>query len=193
MKCQACGSENPEKHKFCWECGAVLVPVVPVGPADTAAPVQPKAPYQARINLVCLGGAVLGILSLFMPWALVHDSFLDDTTNIGAFDFDEEYDDRYSYPDNLGTTVILFLIGTVVAFVTPLGGILQLIGSVGFILTTFTYPMICDDEIIFWVGAAIATMSSALAVIGLAYPEGIGFEKDKRTALDRLLTIRLYR
>jgi len=192
MKCPVCGAENPQNNKFCGDCGSTIAPVTSVQPMQNVT-VEPKPPYQVKVNILCLAGAVLGILSLFMPWALVHDPFQDDTTNIGAFDFDESFGGGSSFPANFQFTVILFIIGTLVAFLLPLGGVLQLIGSVGFILTTVTYPKIGNDEVIFWVGAAIATISSALVLVGLAYPEGIGFAKGKRTAMERLLTVSLFR
>ena len=192
MRCPVCGADNPKNNRFCGDCGNVFAPVTATQPAQNAT-AEPKPPYQIKVNVLCLAGAILGVLSLFMPWALVHDSFLDETTNIGAFDFDESFQGSATFSDNFQFTVTLFMIGTLVAFLLPLGGILQIIGSVGFILTTVTYPEIGNDEVIFWVGAAIAIISSVMVLIGLAYPEGIGFEKGKRSAVERLLTVSLFR
>jgi len=192
MKCPVCGAENPKDNKYCGDCGSMIAMVTLVQPTQPITR-EPKPPYQIRVNLICLAGAILGVLSLFMPWALVDAPFQDDPTNIGAFDFDENLQGGYSFPVNFQLTMILFMIGTLVAFLLPLGGVLQLIGSLGFILTSVTYSKIGSNEIIFWIGAAIATISSAMVIVGLAFPGGIGFAEGKRTAMDRLLTVSLFR
>jgi len=192
MKCPMCGAENPNDRKFCGDCGSILVPSLPVQPVQAVVE-RPKPPYQIKVNLYCLVGAIMGVLTLFMPWALLHDTHLDETTNVGAFDFNESPEAGYSFPDNFQLSVTLFVIGTGLAFILPIGGVFQFIGSMGFILTTVTYPRFGETELIFWIGAAIALISSCLVMIGLVYPNGVGFRPGKRTAIERLLTVSLFR
>jgi len=192
MKCPVCGTENPQDKKYCGECGSMIAVAAPVQPKLYATE-QSWRPYQVKVNLFCLVGAILGVLSLFMPWALLHDRVEQVNTNVGAFDFNQSPQAGYSFPDNFRYSVILFVIGTIVAFVLPLGGVLQLIGSMGFMLTTITYPSFGDTQVIFWIGAAIALISSIMVLIGFAYPSGVGYGTGRRTAMDRLLTVSLFR
>jgi len=127
----------------------------------------------------------MAVLSLFLPWAVTRVPGADHTENIGFFDFG-------SFPDSFSYSVTLFLIGTVVAFFSPMGGLLQLIGGVGFVLTTLSskFP---DFQIFLWLGVIVALASVSEVIVALIYPMGIGFESDKDIGLARLLTFSITR
>jgi uncharacterized membrane protein YeiB len=124
---------------------------------------------------------------------MVQDKASGDTVGyLGAFDFDETFLGIHLFSSNFRYSVTIFLIGAVVAFFCPLGGILQLIGSIGFIISTLTVRLE-ERSMIFWIGAIVALVSAALVLISLAYPIGTGYESRRRDALDRLLTVSVSR
>jgi len=190
MKCPTCGKENPEGQKFCGDCGSMIV--LPPPPLVQYVPVQLKQPYQLRVNVFCLVGAVLAVISLFLPWAMVQDKESGDTANLGAFDFNENFLGYHLFSSNFRYSVTLFLIGTAIAFFCPLGGVLQLVGSMGFIISTLTVTFETIN-MVFWIGALVAVVSAAFVLVSLAYPIGIGYEAGRRDALARLLTVSAFR
>ena len=190
MKCPVCGTENPENKKFCGDCGSVIV--LPPPPPIQYVPVQLKQPYQLRVNVFCLVGAVLAVISLFLPWAMVQDKESGDTANLGAFDFNETFLGVHLFSSNFRYSVTLFLIGTAIAFFCRLGGILQIIGSMGFIISTLTVRFETVD-MVFWIGSLVAVVSAAFVLLSLVYPLGAGYEPGKRDALARLLTVSVFR
>ena len=190
MRCSNCGAENPEGKKFCSDCGNMIV--LPPQPPVQYAPVQLKQPYQLRVNVFCLVGAVLAVISLFLPWAMVQDKESGDIANLGAFDFNETFLGIHLFSSNFHYSVTLFLIGTAIAFFCPLGGILQIIGSMGFIISTLTVRFETVD-MVFWIGSLVAVVSAAFVLLSLVYPLGAGYEPGKRDALARLLTVSVFR
>jgi ABC-type phosphate/phosphonate transport system permease subunit len=190
MRCSNCGAVNPEGKKFCSDCGSMIV-LSPQSPVQYA-PVQQKQPYQLRVNVFCLLGAVIAVISLFLPWAMVEDKESGDTANLGAFDFNETFWGFDVFPSNFHYSVTLFLIGTAIAFFCPLGGILQIIGSMGFIISTLTVTFETFN-IVFWIGSLAALVSAVFVLLSLVYPLGVGYEPGKRDALARLLTVSVYR
>jgi len=191
MKCPNCGAENAEGKKFCGDCGSVIVasPMLQVQyvPVQYVS-VQPKKPYQLRVNIFCLVGAVLAVISLFLPWAMLQDKESGDTANLGAFDFNQTFIGYNLFPSNFGYSVTIFLIGAAIAFFCPLGGILQLIGSVGFVISAMTVTFETVN-MTFWIGAMVAVVSAAIVLMSLVYPLGTGYEEGRRDALGRLLTV----
>lgn len=190
MKCSKCGAENPEGKTFCGDCGSMIV--VPSPPRVESVMARQGQPYRLRMNVFGLIGAVLAVISLFLPWAMVEDKDSGDTITLGAFDFSETYRDRHLFPSNFRYSVTIFLIGTTVAFFCPLGGILQLIGCTGFIVTTLTTGFE-TVRMIFWIGALVALVSTTIVLASLVYPLGVGYEAGRRDVLGRLLTVSVVR
>jgi hypothetical protein len=89
--------------------------------------------------------------------------------------------------------VTLFVIGAVLAFLTPLGGIPLLIGSIGFLLTVLTTSYE-EVNVTIWFGSATAIISATMVIGSLVTPLGIGYKSggENRIAA-RLLTWSLYR
>jgi len=187
MKCPNCGADNPDGKKFCGECGSAI-PIAPRHVRVQKVPVPTKQPYQLRINVLCLVGAFLAVICLFLPWAVAHEKIGSDKAYLGAFDFNKSFLGIHLFPDNFRNAVTLFLIGTVVAFFCPVGGILQLLGSLAFLLTTVTTTSETID-LTYWIGAIIAPVSSVLVLGSLIYPLGVGYEAGKRDAISRLLSV----
>jgi hypothetical protein len=192
VRCPNCGAENLEGKRYCGDCGAMIAPPSPPILYQYPPPAYVhKPPYKARINVLCLVGATLAVLSLFLPWALMQDDLSGDKTEVGAFEFDETFMGIHLFPDNFRYSVTLFVIGTAIAFFSPLGGILQLIGGIGFTLTSAT-SQFEHSELIFWLGPAVAIIASVMVLSSLAMPLGMGYE-DRRDVVGRLLTLSVYR
>ena len=85
------------------------------------------------------------------------------------------------------------MIGTAVAFFTPLGSIPQMIGSIGFLLTTATSKLEDGQMGLYW-GAGAAIIGSFFVILSLAVPIGIGYSPDQRWGISgRLLTWSVFR
>lgn len=146
--------------------------------------------YRPRINVVCLTGAILATLSLFLPWAIVNSEASGTNVYLGAFDFDEATPITHSLGDNLRYSLLIFMIGTLVAFFSPLGGIPQLMGSLGFVLATFY----SSADMMFWTGAAVGIISSAAVFMSMVAPVGIGYSREREEgAAARLLTVSVFK
>ena len=75
-----------------------------------------------RLNLICILGATLGVLSFFLPWVSQHLEFDGWTIFRGSV----YLLDYFKLNILLQMIPLLFIIGTIVSFVTPLGFFLQL-------------------------------------------------------------------
>ena len=129
---------------------------------------------------------------MFLPWAVIQNQETGVRTNLGAFDFARTFLGISLFPDNFQLSVTLFVIGAAVAFLSPLGGILQLIGAMGFVMTSVTWG-VEGFKIVFWIGAAVALISAAMVLLSLACPMGVGYDSKRSVGLARLLTFSAFR
>jgi ribose/xylose/arabinose/galactoside ABC-type transport system permease subunit len=164
----------------------------PPPPPDQYPQAHEKPPYRLRINMLCLFGAMLAVVSLFLPWAMIQNQLADET-NIGAFDFDEPLAGGSEFPDSFRYSITLFMIGTALSFLTPLGGIPLMIGAVGFISTSLT-SNITNHDLIPWLGAVIALLSAGVVLLSFIEPTGMGFDSEKEDRMvAKMLTWSVYR
>ncbi len=189
MKCSNCGTDNSEEMRFCGECGAMLAQ--PMQYQQVQAPSR-GPPYKLRVNLLCLLGAVIAVVALFLPWAMTPDH-LGEEIGIGAFDFDEPLSGGSEFPDSFRYSVTLFIIGTVLSFLTPLGGIPQIVGSVGFVSTVLT-SRIPEHDLIPGIGVVIALLAAGIVILSFLEPVGTGYSRNQEPTLAaKLLTWSAYR
>jgi len=140
-----------------------------------------------RVNLLCLVGAVVGVISLFLAWSALSDLEGNHVGDLGSQDFNMTFLGYRLLPANLALAVTVFTIGTVVAFFTPIAGIIQLLAMIMFTLTVYTTKLE-ERKMTLGVGAVIAIVSAVLVLLSLAYPTGLGYE-EKKDALGRIVTI----
>lgn len=191
MACPRCGSENPEWKNYCGDCGAALIGVN--YRRRDRIQTDDRGPYQMRINMLCLIGAVIAVLSLSMPWVVIQTDESNDLTYIGAFELDDPITGIRSLPETLHYSLTIFMIGTVIAFFTPLGGIPQLMGSLGVFLTTITTKLE-DGQMGVYLGAGAAVIGSVCVIMSLLAPLGIGYYVGHRWGISgRLLTWSAFR
>lgn len=183
MKCPNCGAENPEAKKFCGDCGKEI-PVLRTEHGETK---------QLRLNISCIVGASIGLLSLFATWLLYY-SPTEATPTAQHLQLYDLFGDRFGavVSESISSTGFMIagtlcLIGTVIAFVTPLGGLLQTTGAAGFVVVTSTYSDLKPG-----IGVFIALIAGVVVIASLAYPIGLGYWSRKVGAKGRLLTISTY-
>lgn len=125
-----------------------------------------------KVNLLCVTGAALGIVSLFFPW-IVGGNLPNDVMYRHLL-----VNDILLGPPIFSTLFIIFcsmfLVGTGLSFLTPAGGFVQMIGIVGFL---YAYPSAYRDMAgtqQLSLGAYLGIMSVAIVIIGLCIPIGPG-------------------
>jgi hypothetical protein len=125
-----------------------------------------------KINVLCVTGAALGIVSLFFPWIVGGDLPNDVLYS------DLLVNDILLGPPGFSTVFIifcsLFLVGTGLSFLTPTGGFVQMVGIIGFLAS---YPSAYRDmagtqELS--LGAYLGMLSAAVVIVGLCLPVGPG-------------------
>ncbi len=184
MNCPFCQAASHDNANYCWKCGTVISQK----PFEDQRYVEvPERPF-LRVNGLCLVGAIVAALALFLPWAVSQDQVSHVETNIGAFDFDDAVPGISSIPEGLRNSVTIFLIGTALAFFSPLSGIPLLTGSVGFMLTAMT-TRFENSELTISLGALAAVVSSIIVLWSLVYPAGPGYSHGRAHELtSKLLT-----
>jgi hypothetical protein len=147
---------------------------------------------RVRVNVLCLVGATIGLASILLPWA---------GTRAGPFLYEENafvvwiwnlVQDLVSVPD-LYVAFLLFLGGTILAFLTSVGGIFQAIGLIGFYLEEIDRQASLGQhssyEGQFAFGFYFAILSSALVLASIVKPLGIGFDEPLKSWRSRLKVI----
>ncbi len=142
-----------------------------------------------RINIFALVAAALGVASMYLVWYSTREI-------IDFFEYGPEYMiwirdwtliEGYekmgsSFP--LWFPQTLFIIGTIAAFITPLGGVVQLSG-----ISLFIYRLasVNDGSLPAEVGSYVGIISGALALVSMVYPIGLGYSRRPVSLVGRLL------
>jgi len=135
----------------------------------------------ARINIVCLAGAVTGLVACGLSWnqSLSPSDLLEaDLLGFGA-----------NWGTSAGSTDLMFMIffcGSVIALVSTLGCGLQLVGLLGFLFSTGTFHGFLWHGVAGW-GFGLAVISFLLIVASILHPWGPGNLHMKNTLVTRLL------
>ena len=129
-----------------------------------------------RPNRYSWVGAALGMISIFfLTWIYVPPSWMmGRSLSPDAYDIVKwslPFHANWSYADllvhgaiALHLPLLLFLIGAVLAFVTPLGGILQ-IGGLAWFASSFIYPIYDGFDWYFDIGFYVALLSAAFVML----------------------------
>jgi hypothetical protein len=137
-----------------------------------------------RVNVLCLMGAVLGFSCLYV-WTWASGSY-------GVYDMVEV---DWAWPPwdfiSTGETYSwLFVAGTVLAFFTPLAGLLQLCGITVFALDLYDFlngPAGNGT----WVasGLVLAMVATTVVLTSFAFPYGVGYRGRPIDLVGRILTV----
>ena len=150
-----------------------------------------------RVNLLCILGGPLGVVSLFMIWAVRHTLdlwALVGSTSYSGFDFlagHAPYEPQF-WTDTYMLSPILFAVGSTVAFVTPLGGGLQVAGALYFLSWAPLYnprAAFSGEYYVLGVGWYIGLVAGALTLLSLVHPIGLNCRERPRSALSRMVSI----
>jgi hypothetical protein len=139
-----------------------------------------------RVNVLALAGATLAVVSMYLIW--YHTSEVIRYMDLGMADpmicdwtlIDGYERMRSSFP--LWLPFTLFIIGTIAAFITPLGGIVQLSGVV-----LFFYTLTNGGDLPAKIGPYVGLISGALALTSMVYPIGLGYRRKPINIVGRLL------
>jgi len=153
-----------------------------------------------RINVLCIVGAMVGVSCLLTTWALVTETPPGWPTNTHSKGAGVE-PLSWSLVDALASTLdpfsnaygdaeivafsALFIIGTALAFITPLGGAPQLAGVLGFYSSSAGNLFVSE----FAAGFAIAALAAVIVLASIAIPLGVGYDARPLSLRARLLTV----
>jgi hypothetical protein len=193
MRCPNCGFEGPEGTNFCGNCGRPIGQVILGDRVGTYVPAM--YPYKLRLNVFCLAGAMLAVLSLFQPWVSVYDNSSGIQVSYSALDFSDSEVPRSLFSAGVRYAVTVFIIGAILAFFTPLAGIPLVVGCAGFALGVSTGNFAAlNVGVALWFGWVVACVSVILVIASAVLPIGMGFGRDSdHTVVARLLVWSLYR
>lgn len=118
-----------------------------------------------RINLICLGGSLLGMISIFLPWSI--DSLFNLTISTNLIEFYDSADPSF------GAAVIIFIFGSILTFFFPLAGAIQFSGLIIFLASYLdrSIPLL-DLHSNLGIGFYLGTISSILAILSFGFPFG---------------------
>jgi hypothetical protein len=144
-----------------------------------------------RVNMLCLAGALLALVAMGVPW-FTHQtiSAQPSVTQYDSHSLFMVFDQSFG-PEAV-LAAIVFICGTAVAFVTPLGGIGQVFGALWFwqtrhliVGTLATSGWI--DRNYFDSGFYLGIVASGMVLASMFVPLGIGYILRRKTLLSRLI------
>ena len=137
-----------------------------------------------RLNILCLVGAVIGVVAVFSTWIAVRVTFIfwSSRSELNLIDV---YNQVGSSSD-FYLPAVLLLIGAIVAFISPLGGMLQLVGAPLFISA---FASNSDGKLPSGVGPYLALVGAVIVLASLVYPVGLKYRQRPIGVLGRLLTV----
>jgi hypothetical protein len=131
-----------------------------------------------RVNVLGVAAAIIGVVALFSAWVSVRVFVWGADLNLIDVLNDAE----------TGVLVAgcwLFVIGTLLSFLTPLGGILEILG-VALFLAWFVPET--DGDLPSAIGPYLGIVSAVIAFVSIAKPLGPGYGNVSPGAKGRLLT-----
>ena len=131
-----------------------------------------------KINFLGLVGAVIGAIAIFSTWITI--TFLIWGKSMNLMDVVNEA----GTPSDWWLPSILFIVGTLIAFVSPVGGVLQLVGAPWFIIV---FTQHADGRIPSGIGPYLGIASAIIVLASMARPLGLGLMKGPIGIKNRLL------
>ena len=130
-----------------------------------------------RVNVLCIVGAFMGLVAIFCGWgAHAYTPGAPQENLLQIID--------HMLNIHILAGCVLFLIGSLIAFLSPMGGIVQLIGVGLFIFGWTSWP---DG-----VGPYLGIISAFILVISMVKPIGLNY-KGPTDLKGRLLTFSMSR
>ncbi len=143
-----------------------------------------------HLNRLCLAGATLGALSLFLTWveditSNIHYCYYEDVSMVDLLGIACEVDVA------LRVAGILFIAGVGLAFVTTIGGFVELAGVLVFFGWYATAPgsLFSGALLPGCIGPYAGVASALLVILALVRPVAIGHHGTSVGVRQRLLTV----
>ena len=151
-----------------------------------------EVPLSGTLNVLCVCGAIVGLAAVFCSWLVVTEGNAGESTSLATI-LDEGASLWRDWEGYFGLS-LLFVIGTVLAFVSPLSGLLQALG-----LGVIAWRVLdarssladggYEGEFGVGLGFYLGALSAGLVVISLIVPQGPGFETGVHGLRNRLLVL----
>ena len=127
------------------------------------------------VNVHTILGGIIGVIALFLPWVVVDGNEQHSIVDIiiGGNGLGMSLDLL------LPLAGIVFLMGTILIFVSPLGAIAQIAGTSGAMFLAGVASLANSDSrsIEVGFGAYIGLISGVIAFTSMAFPFGFGYKK----------------
>ena len=128
-----------------------------------------------KVNVLCLAGAGLGLLSLFLPWWSGHEVVLGALIPQDYSLIQDVLLRPEIYTSAILVAAVLFVAGTGMAFLSPIGGLVQLPGILGFVALFNQDIGTRRGTESFELGVYIALIAAVLTTVSLLIPLGVGY------------------
>lgn len=152
--------------------------------------------YGRSINVLCICGAIIGVAAVFCEWTYFSQVDYFVTGNL----IDYIVPDRYHDPLDLSLIGgLIFVLGTGLAFVTPLSGLVQASGMVAFAIEirnrASDVSSYSDGTMEFglWIGFYVGIASAAIVLLSIPVPMGPGIERHRYDIRNRLFVFNGWR
>jgi hypothetical protein len=149
-----------------------------------------------RINILALIGAIIGLISIFIIWKTEAYGFIrgvqEEDAAIYNFNILNMISLGGSYPGTFIDPIvgIIVLSGVIMSFLTPIGGIIEVIGASVFIISEGRLPVYGDWHwglTIYW-GSFLALASGVILIFSIYKPMYRKSDKGPIEKKERLLT-----
>jgi len=157
-------------------------------------------PVKWRFNQLCILGAIIGLIALLLPWTWMQMGGTSGASIAyytmhppGAIGLLNAFDIlSLSYLDFLFSSLymsilILYILGTITAFISPIGGFIQIAGALLYI------PAIPSELRFYWFvpfGELLGIYSGMIVVVSMLWPIGAGYADGAMGIRARLVTFR---
>lgn len=151
-----------------------------------------------KVNILCLTGAALGVVSLLFPWWQGVEYGLGIAIDTNYMLVQDVLLESTDYGSMFLVACTLFVVGTLLAFWSPLGGLVQVLGALGFFALFSSEIGVRRGEDTIAFGAYIGVTSMVIVVVSLLVPMGIGYSVKRKahkaslSSADKFVTVSNY-
>lgn len=172
MNCPNCHFENPEGIKICGNCGHDMISY-----ELASYEIEGNWLDDRRINALALVGVAIGFIAILLPWYWIE--------GLGDISFMSILRIPLSGGAVQDTVLIascyIFLIGTMISIISPIGGVAEFAGILAFLVDFMTYPwrftQVYMPHPFLEIGPYLGLISAIIVLISILKPIGIGYGK----------------
>jgi len=139
-----------------------------------------------KVNVLCLVGAALGLVSLFLPWWQGYEIAVATMVDKDYMLVEDVLFNSAQYGSLFVIACTLYVVGTFLAFGSPLGGLVQIPGILGFFAMFGSEIGVHRGEDTIALGAYLGLASAAVVTVSLLVPLGIGYSLKRKARIASL-------